>query len=93
VQALDLVGKLLRNVIENPQEERYRSFKRDNPTIRERLTRYREGGELISLLGFQEGREEASVSTMTGGSAGAAGDVVYRVNGQVSTSFLKVRAG
>ncbi len=57
VQALDLAGKLLKNIIENPTEEKFRTVRRENPKIKEKLTKYKEGTDLIKLLGFQESKE------------------------------------
>jgi hypothetical protein len=75
--AVDLLGKILKNVIDNPTEEKYRSFRRDNPKIKEKLTGYKCGVELVKLIGFQEDD--------------ATGEIIYRINSSVSVSFIKVR--
>lgn len=45
--AAELVGKLLKNIIDNPNEEKFRTFRRDNVTIKERLTSFKSGIELV----------------------------------------------
>lgn len=50
--AIELLSKILKNIIENPEDEKYRSIKRDNPKIKEKLTGFKSGIEIIKLLGF-----------------------------------------
>lgn len=50
--AIKLISKILKNIIENPDDEKFRSIKRDNPTIKDKLTGFKSGIEIIKLLGF-----------------------------------------
>ena len=52
--AIDILVKLLKNISDNPTEEKYRSFKKDNTVIKEKLTKYKSGVKLIQFIGFQE---------------------------------------
>ena len=92
--AVELVTTILRNIVENSSDEKYRTFKRvsvqtgflkclclqENPKIKEKLTKYKAGIDLIKLLGFMELKDEQT------------GDFTFRINSQVSISFLKVRS-
>lgn len=74
----ELVSKILRNIIENPDDEKFRAIRRDNPKIKEKLTGFKSGIELVKLLGFQEVKDPAT------------GEVIFKVNMSVSASFIKV---
>ena len=50
--SVDLLCKLLSNVIENPQESKYRQVKRENKRVKELLTGNQHGERLMTLVGF-----------------------------------------
>lgn len=77
--AIELLGKILKNIIDSPTDEKYRSFRKDNAKIKEKLTNYKSGIDIVKLFGFQEVKDEATQ------------DVSYKINSSVSVSFLKVR--
>ena len=41
-----------RNIIENPNEDKYKRVNPNNPKIREPLTKYYNGTQLLKLVGF-----------------------------------------
>ena len=77
--AVDILSKLLKNIIDNPSEEKFRMFRKENATIKEKLTMFKSGVDLAKLLGFQEVKDETTK------------EVVYRINSNASISFIKVR--
>ena len=50
--SVDLLCKLLSNVIENPTEAKYRQVKRENKRVKELLTSSEHGEKLMTLVGF-----------------------------------------
>ena len=76
--AIDLLSKIIKNIIENPDDEKYRSIRRDNPKIKDNLTGFKSAIEIMKLLGFQEVKDSSS------------GDVSFKINLSVSVSFIKV---
>ena len=77
--ASELLSKILKNIIENPDDEKFRSIRRDNPKIKDKLTGYKSAVDIIKLLGFQEVKDSVT------------GDVSFKINLSVSVSFIKVR--
>jgi hypothetical protein len=49
-----LLGKLLANIISNPENEQYRKVKGMNKQMEELLTRSSSGVKLLRLVGFNE---------------------------------------
>ena len=47
------MDKLLKNIIENPNEPKYRSIKKENSKLKELITKYKNGHELLILLSFK----------------------------------------
>lgn len=50
--SLDLLCKLLSNVVDNPTDSKYRSVKRENKKVKEFLTGNKHGEKLMTLVGF-----------------------------------------
>ena len=50
--SLDLLCKLLSNVVDNPTDPKYRSVKRENKKVKELLTGNKHGEKLMTLVGF-----------------------------------------
>ena len=50
--SVDLLCKLLQNVIENPQEPKFRTVKRENKRVKQLLTGFKQGERLMTLCGF-----------------------------------------
>jgi len=58
-QAIEVLLQLVRNVVSNPDDAKFRRIKADNPKIRERLLAAGpEVEKLITLLGFEPATEE-----------------------------------
>ena len=51
-QSVDLLCKLLGNVIENPAEPKYRQVKKENKRVKQLLTGSQHGEKLMTLVGF-----------------------------------------
>lgn len=51
--AVEIILKLVRNVVENPSEAKYRNFKRSNPVIATKVLSTTEGLEMLKSLGFE----------------------------------------
>ena len=43
---------MLKHVIENPGDEKYTKVKKDNKKVKEILTKYKSGQELLQKIGF-----------------------------------------
>ena len=41
-----------KNIIDNPTEDKFRVIKQNNPRIKETLTKYYNGMQLLKLIGF-----------------------------------------
>ena len=52
--SVELVQRFRDNIIKNPNEEKFRTIKSNNPRIKEALTKYYNGLQLLKLIGFQE---------------------------------------
>ena len=50
--SVDLLCKLLANVIENPSDTKYRTVKKENKRVKELLTGNKHGERLMTLVGF-----------------------------------------
>ena len=50
--SVDLLCKLLSNVIENPSDPKYRTVKKENKRVKELLTGNKHGERLMTLVGF-----------------------------------------
>ena len=50
--SVDLLCKLLANVIENPSDPKYRTVKKENKRVKELLTGNKHGERLMTLVGF-----------------------------------------
>ena len=55
-----MVEKLLKNVIENPNEPKYRQIKKENAKLKEAIVGYKSGHDLMLILGFKLITEEES---------------------------------
>lgn len=47
-----MVQKFQKNVIDNPNDEKFKTIKSANPKVREALTKYYHGVQLVKLVGF-----------------------------------------
>lgn len=70
---------MLKNIIDNPNDEKYRVVKQNNPKIKEALTKYYNGQQLLKLIGFQEFYEPQNRET------------VLKMPQNVSISYLKMQ--
>lgn len=88
LDSTNLVSQILKNIIEKPMEDKYRLLKKvlffqfdlcfqENKIVKEKLSRYKTGIEIIKLIGFQEAKE--------------VNETVYRLNVGVSASYIKSR--
>lgn len=50
--SVDLLCKLLSNVVDNPNEPKFRQVKRENKRVKELLTCNANGEKLMSIVGF-----------------------------------------
>ena len=50
--SVDLLCKLLANVIENPSDSKYRTVKKENKRVKELLTGNKHGERQMTLVGF-----------------------------------------
>ena len=46
--------KLVQNIIESPSDEKFRLLRSTNKNIKMNITQYKEGKELLKLMGFKE---------------------------------------
>lgn len=53
-QSVGLIQRLWKNVLDNPNDDKYRTVRPFNIKIRETVTRYYNGTSLLKLVGFQE---------------------------------------
>ena len=74
--------KLLKNVIENPTEPKYRQIKKENAKLKEALVCYKSGQDLMIILGFKLITEEESKKLKSS-------EQVYRIAQSFDTSYLK----
>ena len=51
-QSVELLCKLLTNIIENPSDPKFRQVKRENQRVKELLTGNAHGEKLLNLVGF-----------------------------------------
>lgn len=51
---MELIQKLLKNIVDNPKEEKFRTVKQNNPKIKDNITKYYNGIQILKMLGFQE---------------------------------------
>ena len=51
---MELIQKLLKNIVDNYKEEKYRTVKQNNPKIKDNITKYYNGIQILKMLGFQE---------------------------------------
>ena len=49
-----MIQKLWKNVIDNPDNEKFRTLKTSNEKIKDTITKYYNGTALLRLIGFQE---------------------------------------
>ncbi|KAM3133743.1 hypothetical protein pb186bvf_014152 [Paramecium bursaria] len=49
--------KLVQNIIESPSDEKFRLLRSTNKNIKMNITQYKEGKELLKLMGFKEEQE------------------------------------
>ena len=52
--AVTLVQKLFKNVLDNPNDEKFRTVKLNNQKVKDVLTKYFNGIGLMKLVGFQQ---------------------------------------
>jgi hypothetical protein len=50
----ELLDKLLRKIVDNPDDDKYRSLKQDNKKVKYMVTRHKGGVMLMKLVGFLE---------------------------------------
>lgn len=50
----ELIDKVLRNIVENPEDDKYRTLKQANKKVKADVTRHKGGVVLMRLVGFQE---------------------------------------
>ena len=77
VKAVSMVQKFQKNIIENPNEPKFRQIKQQNPKIYEAITKYYNGIHLLKLVGFQEFYDPENKET------------VLKIPPTVSTSYMK----
>jgi len=53
-----LIDKLLKNIVDNPDEDKFRSVKVDNKRLNSVVTRHKAGVALMKLVGFAEVSKE-----------------------------------
>ena len=51
---MELIQRLLKNIVDNFKEEKFRTVKQNNPKIKESITKYYNGIQILKMLGFQE---------------------------------------
>lgn len=54
IHSIEMAQKFQRNIVENPNEEKYRQVKQNNEKIKNALTKYYNGLLLLKVIGFQE---------------------------------------
>ena len=77
VKAVSMVQRFQKNIIDNPNDPKFRQIKQQNPKINEALTKYYNGIHLLKLVGFQEFYEPQNKET------------VLKIPAAVSTSYMK----
>lgn len=50
--SFQLLDRIIKNVVENPSEDKFKSIKKDNKKIKESLTKYKAGVEVLVKIGF-----------------------------------------
>ena len=66
-----------KNIIDNPNDEKFRTVKPSNPTIKSTVTKYFNGMALLKLIGFQEFYDPTSK------------EAVLRLPINISISYMK----
>ena len=51
---LQTLVKIIRNVIEHPEETKYKRLRKTNPSIERNIVKYKAATEILSLIGFNE---------------------------------------
>ena len=49
---MELIQKLFKNIVDNHKEEKFRTIKQNNPKIKDNITKYYNGINILKLLGF-----------------------------------------
>ena len=62
--SLSLIQKLWKNVLDNPDNDKFRTLKTSNDKIRENITKFYNGSALLRLIGFQETYDNAMKETV-----------------------------
>lgn len=75
--SISLVQKIVKNILDNPSEEKFRVIKQNNPKIKETLTKYYNGMQMLKLIGFQEFYEPSNQET------------VLKIPPSISISYMK----
>ena len=74
--------KLLKNIIENPDDPKYRSIKKENTKLKDLITKYKNGHELLLLVSFKLVTESEE-----GGLAKQ--EQFYKISPTLDTQYLK----
>ena len=83
--SVDLLCKLLSNVVDNPGEPKYRSVKRENKKVKELLTGNKHGERLMTLVGFTL----VDSNPDEPGSKLPKDQVAYKLNSYIEIQYLK----
>ncbi|CAD8128200.1 unnamed protein product [Paramecium sonneborni] len=54
----NLFQKLITNILENPNEEKFRTIQKTNKTVNLNILQYEEGRQILQLIGFREGEND-----------------------------------
>lgn len=76
-KSIQLVQKMQKNIIEHPSEDKFKRINPNNPKIREPLTQYYNGTQLLKLIGFQEFYDPQNKET------------VLKIPPTMSTTYIK----
>ncbi len=65
IDGLTILLKLLDNVLQNPQETKYRTIRKENQTIKNKLLSLHFGYQVLYELGFKESRDQITLPNTT----------------------------
>ena len=92
--AFEILFKLLNNIIENPQEPKFRVIKKSNPVISTKLLVIPEIIEVLEVLGYEEGSgEKENCLVYEGNSFESLKECVQLLNNYISNSQSSQQTG
>ena len=87
---LETLEKIMLNVIANPEEEKYRRLKVNNPTIQTKVLAHPHAEEILTLFGFSRAINESNEEILTMGSESGDAEVA-RIVGRAVDDLNAVR--